>query len=147
MPSWVVADSNIFLATAMKEDFSTQARALVAAWHNSDVRIATPYLFRYELVSTIRKHVSRGTITLDDGRRTLNGLLQQPVETFTDETLLTRAFELATQINQTVAYDSVYLALAEQLGCEFWTSDLRFFNITSHAFDWVKWVGSFTPQT
>ena len=38
-----------------------------------------------------------------------------------------RALELATQLNQTAAYDSHYLALAETLNCALWTADARFY--------------------
>ena len=37
------------------------------------------------------------------------------------------AMDWAERLNQTVAYDTQYLALAEQLGAEFWSADRRWF--------------------
>ena len=37
--------------------------------------------------------------------------------------------------------DAQYWAVAEQLGCGFWTADERLFNIAQPTLPWVKWVG------
>ena len=49
--------------------------------------------------------------------------------------------------NRPRAYDAAYLALAELRGCEFWTTDERLYNAVSHDLTWVKWVGTFSPDT
>jgi predicted nucleic acid-binding protein len=146
MTSWVVADSGLYLAIAFKETLAEKASALIESWTAATTRVAAPYLLRYELVSVVRKHIARGTINLDDGRTALRGLLSFPVEIFTDEALLQRAFELANQHNRPAAYDTVYLALAEQLGCEFWTADLKLFNAVSEKLKWVQWIGNYSPS-
>lgn len=143
MTSWVVADSGVFLAVVLNEPYSTQADALIALWKQDGIRIAAPYLFRYEAVAVVRKHVARGTLKPEDGVAALEKLLLEPVKVFMDDDLLRRAYELATRFNRPTTYDSQYLAVAERLGCEFWTADERFFNILTHDLNWVKWVGSF----
>lgn len=145
MTSWVVADSGLYLAIALKELHAEKAAALIGLWAQSSQHVAVPYLFRYELTSVIRKHIARGNITLEDGRTALHGLLRYPVEAFTDEALLERSFELANEHNRPAAYDSMYLALAEHLNCEFWTADLKMFNAVSGKLTWVKWIGNFVP--
>jgi predicted nucleic acid-binding protein len=147
MTSWVVVDSGIYLTSALNEPHAANANDLLATLVASQFQLAAPYLFRYELVSVIRKHVARGTITLADGRTMLQGLLREPVQIFTDELLLQRAFDLATQFGRPAAYDSFYLALAEHLKCEFWTADQKLFNVVSGNLSWVKWIGNFAlPQ-
>ncbi len=148
MTLWAVADSSIYLAIALREPHADAARALIGEWTQTQTHIAAPYLFRYELISVVRKHITRGNITLSDGQAAINGLLRRPVEIFTEESLLHRAFKLASDFNFPAAYDSVYLALAEQLGCEFWTADLKLVNLVSIRFSWVKWIGNFAlPET
>lgn len=145
MTSWVVADPGIYLSVALKEPHADRAAALIDQWTQADVRIAAPYLFHYELVSVVRKHIARGTLTRDDGRAALDQLLRLPVEISTEASLLPRAFDLANEHNLPAAYDAVYLALAEQLHCEFWTADLKLFNAVGSSLQWVKWIGNFTP--
>ena len=61
-----------------------------------------------------------------------------------DDSLLKRAYELATQYNRPTAYDSQYLAVAERLNCEFWTADERLANAVGNDLSWVRWVGNFS---
>jgi predicted nucleic acid-binding protein len=64
------------------------------------------------------------------------------IMTFPD--LHERAWHLAAQLDRPTAYDSHYLALAQILGCEFWTADERLYNASRPHFPWVRWLGSFT---
>jgi predicted nucleic acid-binding protein len=143
MTSWVVADSGIYLAIALKEPQAKQAQALIERWRQILMRVAAPYLFRYEVVSVIRKHIARGYISLEDGTNAVNELTQLPVTFYSGKSIADRAFELANEHNRPSAYDSFYLALAEQLQCEFWTADLKLFNAVSQKLAWVKWLGNF----
>jgi len=143
MTSWVVADSSIFIATVVRDTQTIHAEALIAMWTRQRFRIAAPYLFRYEVTSTIRKHIARGTLLLDTGREAIKSLNAYPIEYFTDDDLLDRGFELATQYGRSTAYDSFYLALAERLKCDFWTGDLKLFNAVSASLTGVKWSGNF----
>lgn len=147
MTSWVVADSGLFLATLLDEPLRLKARAILRDWNQQNIQIGVPYLFRYELVAVVRKHVYRGTITSQAGLKIRDALLRQPVQTFSDDTLLKRAYDLATMFNRPTVYDSQYLAVAEQLGCEFWTLDERLYNAVSQNLTWVKWLGNFQTET
>lgn len=144
MTSWVVADSSLFLSTVLIETHSLQAKSLMRLWSVQNVRIAAPSLFRFEIVSVLRKHVYRGILTSDEGTNLCNLVLAEPVRLLMDKALLRRGYELATQFNRPTAYDSQYLAVAERLGCEFWTADEKLFNAVKQSLAWVKWVGNFT---
>ena len=41
-------------------------------------------------------------------------------------------------------YDAHYLALADILGCEYWTADERFYRAVLAACRNVRWIGEFT---
>jgi predicted nucleic acid-binding protein len=131
----------------LTETHSTQAADLWEHWDNQGTQVAVPILFKYELVAAIRKHVHRGTISTADGLTIRDELLAKSVHLMFDETLLRRGYELATQFNRPTAYDAQYLAVAERLGCEFWTGDEKLFNTVKSALPWVKWVGNFTPPS
>jgi predicted nucleic acid-binding protein len=147
MTSWVVADSGLYLAVVLNETHAALANALIKSWVAAQYQVAAPYLFKYEFISVIRKRVARGAITFQDGQTIIDDLPNHPVETFANELLLQRAYELASEFNRPAAYDSFYLALAEHLGCEFWTADLRLFNAVGAKLMWVKWIGNFElPQ-
>lgn len=51
-----------------------------------------------------------------------------------------RALSLATRFTLPATYDAHYLALAEELGCEFWTADKRLAGATDGAFPLLRLI-------
>ena len=147
MTAWVVADSGIFIATVLVETYSRQAEQLLRAWREQGIQIAVPTLFRYEIVAVMRKSVYRGNVSSAQALTGRDALLDYPVHLFMDDALLKRGFELATQFSRPTAYDAQYVAVAERLGCEFWTADERLFNALASSLSWVKWLGSFQGKS
>jgi predicted nucleic acid-binding protein len=142
MTSWVVCDSGIILATLLKERHTDHAEALLTRWKDTDFALAVPYLFGYEMIAAIRKHVVRGTLSAAEGLLARQKALSINVTYYFDNDLLKTAFNLATRLNRPTAYDSQYLALAERLGCEFWTADERLYNATQSSLGYVRWLGA-----
>ena len=56
-----------------------------------------------------------------------------------------RAIDLAVELNQRLAYDSHYFALAESLDCEFWTADRPFYRAARGRYPRVQWIGNYNP--
>ncbi|MBX3065643.1 MAG: type II toxin-antitoxin system VapC family toxin [Anaerolineae bacterium] len=100
-------------------------------------------LFRYELIAVLRKSVYRRRLTTEEAREKLKEATLLRVVTFINDTFLQRAYQLAEQFNRPSSYDAQYLAVAEQLGCEFWTADEKLYNAVSESLSWVKWLGNF----
>lgn len=53
------------------------------------------------------------------------------------------ALTVADAQNLSATYDAQYIALAEQLGCEFWTDDRRLVRQVSATLPSVRWLGDF----
>ena len=51
-----------------------------------------------------------------------------------------RAREITKQFNQRYVYDATYAALAESLGCEFWTADKTFYDAVKTVLTFVKYL-------
>lgn len=139
----VVVDSGILIASVLKERFFQKADALLEYWRQNNIQFAAPVLFQYEVVAVARKVVFQKRATLEEATEARDFMLAYEVETYLDDTLLKRAYELATQLDRPTAYDAQYLAVAERLNCEFWTADEKLFNAVHDKLDWVKWVGNF----
>ncbi len=147
MSAWVVVDASVILATVLPEPLTLQAKAVVRQLVEADTSLAAPILFRYELVSVLRKSVARGVITPAEGSEKRDLLLSQAVTLMFDDDLLRRAYDLATRYNRPTVYDAQYLAVAERLGCDFWTADERLFNALRGHLAWVRWLGQPAPPT
>ena len=87
--------------------------------------LAAPDLLRVEVLSVLRRHVARGTISARQARNALTDLLALPVFAYPTVPLLPRCWELRGNVT---AYDATYVALAEALGCVVITCDARLAN-------------------
>lgn len=141
--SQAVLDSGIFIAAVYVETLTARAKGLLKWLQDEDVALHAPSLLHYELVAVSRKAVYQGRITPDEGQRARDILLSYPVTLHFDEALLKRGYDLAAVYNRPTAYDAQYLALAERLGCDFWTADERLFNAVVGQFDRIKWLGNY----
>jgi predicted nucleic acid-binding protein len=102
-----------------------------------------PTLFLYEVVAVLRNAVYQERVTPEQGKNLVRVVLVFPIRYHQDSRLFERAYEFATEYNRPRAYDSCYLALAESIGCDFWTVDERLVNVVNQRLDWVRWLNDF----
>lgn len=142
----VCVDASLALKLVIAEEDSSLAHSLWDTWVEEGVEIVSPPLFAFEGASVIRNKVYRGLVPPDEGELMFKAFFAQKVKLLYPEGLHERAWEIAKRFNRPQAYDSHYLALAEMLGCEFWTGDKRLYNAVKDKLPWVKWLGNYQPQ-
>ena len=96
-----------------------------------------------EVANALHRRVVRAEMSVHDGVRLIEGLLSSGLELYETPHLHGRALELANRLNQGAVYDALYLALAENLSCDLWTADERFYHAARPVTDSVRWVGEF----
>jgi predicted nucleic acid-binding protein len=138
----VVLDSGILIASVFPETLTPQAKQLIKQLQIDNTTLHAPVLLHYEVIAVSRKAVYQGRVTVEEGLRARDRLLSYPITLHFNDDLLKRGHELATEYNRPTAYDSQYLAVAEQLSCEFWTVDERIFNAVQQHFPNIHWLGN-----
>lgn len=141
MSYWVV-DANIAIQTALNITDD-----LERFWERIDLEQITPCaprLWLSETTSAVRFLLSQKEITTDEAEqalRTIHGLRVEIINE--DEELCLRALELVGKLNQSKAYDAIYLALAEKLVADFWTADEKLANRCRKDLElsWVYFIG------
>jgi len=144
MNSQVCVDASILLKLVLHEPDSPLAEALWHSWLATSQRPVAPPLLPFEITAVLRKHVYRGTISQAYGVEALRQALAFDITLIAVPDLHQRAWDLATQLNRPTAYDAHYLALAEALGCEFWTADGRLYQAIQDRLSFVHWLGDFS---
>lgn len=139
----IVVDANLIAAIAIPLPYSEAAQKMIVGWKKARYVIGGPILWQYEFTSVLRRAQFHGLLNMEQMAHalqrinTLNILGLPP-----SEALHQNALVWAERLKQSRAYDAQYLALAEQLGAEFWTGDKRLANgAASLSINWVHWVG------
>ncbi len=145
MPSIVCADAGLALKLVFPEADSTHALALWDGWRLNQATVVAPTLWGYEVTSVVRNRVHRGLFPAADEETAVATLHRLPIQLLYPDALHDHAAQLARRFNRSAAYDAHYLALAEMLGCPFWTADERLFNAVRNDLGWVYWLGNDNP--
>jgi predicted nucleic acid-binding protein len=88
--------------------------------HSPAPRWHAPHLLDVEVAQVLRKHVAKGAMSDARGHEALQDFLDLPLVRYPHDFLLPRVWDLRQNLT---AYDAVYVALAEALGCPLVTCD------------------------
>ena len=140
----IVVDANLALSYVIPLPYSQLAITRFDQWAQSQARLVVPVLWRYEVLSGLRKAISMKMLTLEQAITSFKTLRDMDLEEIpSSEKEIADILGWAERLHQVVAYDSVYLALSEQIGAEFWTADRRLANAARAAgADWVHFLGN-----
>ncbi|MGB8647639.1 MAG: type II toxin-antitoxin system VapC family toxin [Anaerolineae bacterium] len=140
--SQICIDASLALKLVLPEPESDQVQAQWQRWLEEKTELVAPTLFIFEGLSAIRLNVTRKLITAQAAELAFREFLAQTQEVrlLLLPDLHERAWELAKRFKQSQVYDAYYLALAESLGCEFWTADEHLYKAVHRALPWVQYI-------
>ncbi|MBI5161486.1 MAG: type II toxin-antitoxin system VapC family toxin [Micrococcales bacterium] len=115
----IVADASI-IVSALLSTGGAGARARERLRQGPDLHV--PHLLDVEVTAALRRRVRLGHTDSDTAVEVLGDLADLPATRWDHEPLLRRVGELRDNVT---AYDACYVVLAEMLGAELVTSDVR----------------------
>lgn len=124
------------------EPLATEARELRRNWEDGKINLTVPDLFWVEIAAILWKTQRRSSCTMAEAETALTGLLALQIPTQESRPLLEFTLRISARHDRTV-YDSLYIALAQELKAEFVTADEKLANAVA-AFLPVKWIGTFS---
>ena len=139
----VVVDASLAFKWLVREENSDRAQAISRSWADDGIQISVPHLMPVEVSNVLHRRVLLGELTEEDALRLLEHLLASGIELREDPNLHGRAMQIAGQLRQGAVYDAHYLALADILGCEYWTTDERFYRAAVPISQRMHWIGEF----
>lgn len=141
----LVIDASVTLKWQLDdEECVTQAVALRDDSLRRQVEMCAPTLLLYEAINGLVVAFRRGRLLSAEVPKAISDLLVMGIIMRMPDPQQVAALALAYEI---AAYDSAYLALAKQEGCELWTGDLALYRMVGEKLGWVRWIGDYpTPS-
>ena len=122
-------DCSLFSHGWLPSQLTVPAEQALNVLRQSEVRVLSPAVLVTEFSSLLRKLMARRQVERALADRLLRDLLSFRIELVpTDEQLLLRAWDIATDLGQSDTFDALGYATAEAYGAEFWTCDRRLAN-------------------
>ena len=135
-----VVDANIAVWTVVPDPYGWGKERMRRIMQGE---VIVPGLWVYEVTSVLYRYAhaqAGGEAWLQQTLPPLLALADEIVHP--DSELALAAAAWAEQLGRAKAYDAFYLALADRLGCDFWTGDKRLYNRTRQVgADFVKLLG------
>lgn len=139
MNKYLVIDASYAIRIVTDHEDRPVCKRLLERQIDEGFVLYAPSLWVYEITSAINKLVRFGELTEAEGLSALKSAGALRVQlAMPDEAMALQAFRWTRQLNRAAAYDSFYVALAEQLGCDLWTADKRLVNMVNQP--WVRLV-------
>jgi len=142
----VVVDASCAVKWMIEEEWTAEATELLRGWTRDDILPIAPAWIVCEVSNVLFQRFRNHQIRLADAQDNLRDLTRLVAIGTFDPALAPRAMELAQTLGLAKTYDCLYLALAEQIGCELWTADEQFWTAVKDDFPRVKWVGQVLVQ-
>lgn len=143
--SWqiIVVDANVAVWAVVPTIAEIETLDCLQQWHQQHRQILAPDLWIAEAVSVIRLLVYRKLISSTEGEQAIDDLFDLEIQTIAvTRRLCHAALSWASKLQHARAYDSLYLALAEQENAWLWTADRRLVNgARQHGFSQIAWIG------
>lgn len=137
MMTYLTIDAGIAVKLLVPHPDRQRYVELMTRWQRKSYQLCAPTLWIYEVASTFAKMTHFGHLSSASGRESLQLAYQLDIQLIEpDEAQALRALAWTERLQRSSAYDSFYLALAETLECEFWTTDKRLANAASQS--WVR---------
>ena len=144
MSGYVVVDASVAVKWVITEVLSQEALALLRSWGRDGITAITPYLMAAEVSNALHKRVISQELSVAAASDLMETLLASGIELRETPLIHVRAIQLASELGQRAAYDSHYLALAEELDCDLWTADARFYRAAQSSAERIRLLGGVT---
>lgn len=142
-----VVDASVAIKWVVKgEPFRSKARQLLREARLQGITLVGPPLLEYEVESTLQRRLYRGRVSMGAVDASLRAFYAVGVRIVTHPDIVRHAREIARQFHQERIYDSLYAALADLRGCQFWTADKVFYDVVKEALPFVRYLPDYPSE-
>jgi predicted nucleic acid-binding protein len=148
----ICVDSSVAAKWIFEEEYQVEAEAIYQEALAASDTIVAPPLLPIEITNIVRQRMRRAKgpgdplLSLPEARQHLGAFLAFSIQLVSPPELHQRALELSSAFDLPATYDSHYLALAQVLGCDFWTADRNLISAVGTKLPFVRWIGDYQAR-
>ena len=143
MAKTCVIDASVALKWYLDdEEFVDEARELLRDYGDGKLIINVPDLFFVEIGNAFNVAVTRQRIEEEEAFEALREMLELDIAGIDCQEFLIQAWKFA-RLYKCSFYDSLYIAVSDSSGCDFYTGDSKFYNILKSSLKWIRWIGNY----
>jgi len=136
-----VVDASVVAKWFLPEPHKQQAAQLLTNFLDETVDLTAPDLLVAEVGNLLwKRSILLGDISEAEAAESYNIFLAYDIPLCSSLDIATAALNLAMREHRKI-YDMMYIALAQQNGCEFITADEKLLNALSNKFSCLRWIG------
>ncbi|MBI3945150.1 MAG: type II toxin-antitoxin system VapC family toxin [Armatimonadetes bacterium] len=150
-PSPICVDASVVAAILMPDPLSEAATRAWQSWLAGGRILVAPVHYAAEAVSAIRRWALFGQVSVEEETAALTDLLTRifplvEVPAHNPETWHRACVLARRELRRAGVYDTLYLAVAEEMGAEFWTGDQNLERaLTADGRPLPPWIHILTP--
>jgi predicted nucleic acid-binding protein len=142
MPHCVV-DACVAVKWFIKETHHHEADAILTDFGDKKLQLIAPDIIVSEVGSVLWKlSTLRSSISTTEASSSYHDFLALGIQLHPCSEIASSAMRIALAERCTV-YDAMYMALAEQKGCDLITADEKLYSALGKKFCWLRWIGDY----
>ncbi len=135
--SWICVDASLVVRLVVDAGDDRLLRQW-EEWDGAGRQLVAPTLLYYEVTNAIYQYHKHQFLTAKTSQQALEAALALPIQLHGERGLHRQALRFAQRYSLPATYDAHYLALADQLGAEFWTADQRLAATLESNLSWIR---------
>ncbi len=139
----IVIDASVVVPLIIAHPLTRAAEDCLRHWKQEYYRLVSPCFMPVEVVSALRQAVFLGKFNPQQALQAVDILMAMGIElVLPSAEVLQASLRWAERLGQSKAYDSQYVALAEQMEAELWSADERLVHgLQAQDVNWAHWIG------
>ena len=143
----ICVDTSVAAKWVLEEPDSDLATSLYTDAIDADQAIYATPLIRFEVANVIRRRMLARGLPLPEAHRIFAQFLRFDVQLLMPDGIFPRALAIVSELAIPAIYDATYIALAESLGCDYWTADGKIHRVVSHRYPFVRLLDTYIPAS
>jgi len=138
-----VVDACVAVKWFIRENYQREADQILRDFGDEKVDLIAPDIIVSEVGNVLwKRSIINPSISVTEASASYRDFLALGIRLHACSGIASAAMRIAMAERRSV-YDAMYMALAEQMACDFITADEKLYSTLRKKFSWLRWIGDY----